>query len=266
MTIHLRCPYCRSLRHDILSRDGRQCRKCGQRFFFTIPEGKKHYQYFSDENFSTRIYPNKETDPPLKGEEIGLPPRGQWLYGIKNLVTREYKRVIASSFSEAAKQLGWEEGQTRMMPIKYGGVLVKEEELVKQTPDPYLQGMTDRLPDSFEVADPPLSDETRQSVLRGIEQAKAGQLVDLGSFVEKKTAKVKKDSNEPSTKSLVIEIIKQENEIDHQTVLDKIFEILKTKAEKKGGRSDEEHLKKRAKLTYYFYRKEVSNDKGEAAQ
>lgn len=244
MTAILRCPFCGSKSVEERAEDLGRCNKCGHRFWYKIPDHKKHYVYFSDKEMSHEIVEEAiETDT----EKI---PKGHWLYSVQHKITRERKDVITDNLDAALISMGWSKQKTWSLPICYGGDVKK---------DLGLEAKIERTERWNKILQ-----EENESYRE--KEAHIGSLPAFPPTVKPspelmqalpKEAKKPKARGETS-KSQIIAAIVKEPEVGHEKVLEQIFMILKKTAEEKGGNSNIEHLKKRSSMSYYFYKREAN--------
>ncbi len=217
----LKCPFCRSGRHKTEGDNCANCLRCNKKYYFELTPAGKRYRYFSDEGRNEPVK-LKDADPTEFEEDDKIPP-GMALYGCKHPITRQYVEIIAKNRWDAMEKLGWEEtpGRTTWcMPIKIGKELKPEKEEKKVVIDSIVAVAKEH-----------------------VEKQKKEKLVP------------KKKREGPTLKQEILGLGKLIT--NKEGFLAGTFIILVARAEADGKPVDEDHLRKRAKLYFSMYRKDL---------
>ncbi len=215
----LKCPFCKSGRHKTQGDGCANCLRCEKTYYFELTPAGKRYRYFSDEGMNEPIK-LKDADLTEFQQEDKI-PHGMALYGCKHPITRQYVEIIAKDRLDAMTKLGWEEtpGRTTWcMPIKVGKELKpKKEEFEVLSNNPDAKSPT-------------------------IKQKK-----------EKPMPKKKREG--PTLKQQIL----GQHVSNKEEFLEGTYIILRDRveAEEPPRAIDMDHLKKRAKLYFSMYRKEL---------
>lgn len=253
MNTIVRCLFCGSKSIEERDENLGRCNKCGHRFWYKIPDGKKQYAYFYDAEFKNEIV---EEDIVVEDKKI---PKGHWLYSVQHKTTRERKDVITDNLNAALADLGWSKQETWSLPIRYGGDIKEATNFFVQAEKAGLIGIDLAKPGAdATVVTSIQGDNINIMVIDDVPPAAKPSPELMKAFKTLLPDVVKKPKGE-SNKAQIIAIIKTETVIGHEKVMEQIFEILKKVAVEKGGRSDDDHILKRSKITYYMYSKKGPN-------
>lgn len=154
--------------------------------------------------------------------QLDLVETGLCCWYIKHCSTKEGHYKTAATYKEAVEALGWHVSECRGIPIEVG----KEK---KPMPEEVKQILRDK----------------NEEKKREREEKKGKDMSE-----EKTTPKEKKEKG-PSLKSEMEALFAANSGADKDTMLPKIFELLKSRNTDK----DDAHLKKRSVLCYHFYKK-----------
>lgn len=158
---------------------------------------------------------------------------GDTTYLVKYKPDHLIRYVNASAQEQAVQKLGYSLFDCRLIPIEVG--LAKKSSMSEEVKEHLKQ----------------LNKERKE--LRNASSEKKQPKVPV---IEKK--KESKTARDGSAKAAIIQCIKKEKEIGRDGVIGEIFKVLKQRATEKGTRSDDEHIQTRAKLSYYFYKREAN--------
>ncbi len=144
---------------------------------------------------------------------------GLVLYMIKNLMTKELHYKTATTATEATRLIGWDLSHCRFTPVDVGTI---------KTSMP------------LEV----------RAILKAKNEEKKEEKKKWIGGVEVVT---KKRREGPTLKQEMLDIFKANPGAAKEQLLPKIYEVLKRRT----GSEDEDHLKNRTNLSYYFYKREL---------